>query len=156
MLSKEYQGQSKEFQTKHGEITIQEQNKRSEIIKNFENHYDNIKQQMDEEQAQLLDEDGSYHIEKETQKLQENYDDLLTQIKEKEELMDKSLTEKESGKANLKEQMETTLSTQQEQLKKEIEDYREACDKKVKEEQELDNVLKQYRERYQEFDKGLK
>ena len=70
--------------------------------------------------------------------------------------MEKSLAEKESGKVNLKEQMETTLSTQQEQLKKEIEDYKEACDKKVKEEQELDNVLKQYRERYQEFDKGLK
>lgn len=49
MLSKEYQNQSKEFKTKHEEITIQEQNKRSEIIKNFESHYDNIKQQMDEE-----------------------------------------------------------------------------------------------------------
>lgn len=44
--------------------------------------------------------------------MQENYDDLLTQIKEKEELMEKSLAEKESGKVNLKEQMETTLSTQ--------------------------------------------
>lgn len=38
--------------------------------------------------------------------------------------------------------MESTLSTQQEQLKKEIEDYKEATDKKIKEEQELDNVLK--------------
>ena len=44
MLSKEYQNQSKEFKTKHEEITIQEGNKRAEIIKNFENHYDNIKQ----------------------------------------------------------------------------------------------------------------
>ena len=70
--------------------------------------------------------------------------------------MKKSLEEKESGKVTLKEQMESTLSTQQEQLKKEIEDYKEAADKKAKEEQELDNVLKQYRERYQEFDKGLK
>lgn len=58
---------------------------------------------MDEEQAQLLDEDGQYHIEKETQKLQENYDDLIKQITEKEELMEKSLQEKESGKASLKE-----------------------------------------------------
>ena len=44
MLSKEYQNQSKEFKTKHEEITIQEQNKRADIIKNFEDHYSNIKQ----------------------------------------------------------------------------------------------------------------
>ena len=44
MLSKEYQNQSKEFKIKHEEITIQERDKRSEIIKNFENHYENIKQ----------------------------------------------------------------------------------------------------------------
>lgn len=58
---------------------------------------------MDEEQAQLVDEDGQYIIEKETQKLEENYNDLIKQIKEKEELMEKSLAEKESGKATLKE-----------------------------------------------------
>lgn len=66
---------------------------------------------MEEEQAQLVDENGVYIIEKETQKLQENYDDLIKQIKEKEELMEKSLAEKESGKVSLKEQMESTLST---------------------------------------------
>lgn len=103
MLSKEYQNQSKEFKTKHDEITVQEQNKRQDIIKNFENHYENIKQQMDEEQTQLVDENGQYIIEKETLKLEENYADLIKQIKEKEELMDKSLEEKESGKLNLKE-----------------------------------------------------
>jgi len=103
MLSKEYQNQSKEFKTKHDEITVQEQNKRQEIIKNFENHYENIKQQMDEEQTQLVDENGQYIIEKETLKLEENYADLIKQIKEKEELMEKSLEEKESGKLNLKE-----------------------------------------------------
>ena len=69
MLSKEYQNQSKEFKTKHEEIKVQEEHKRSEIIKNFEDHYNNIKQQMDEEQAQLLDKDGEYIIETETKKL---------------------------------------------------------------------------------------
>lgn len=58
---------------------------------------------MEEEQAQLVDEEGNYIIEKETQKLQENYDDLIKQIAEKEELMEKSLSEKESGKVSLKE-----------------------------------------------------
>ena len=66
---------------------------------------------MDEEQAQLVDENGKYIIEKETIKLEENYNDLIKQIKEKEELMEKSLAEKESGKLNLKDQMESTLST---------------------------------------------
>lgn len=32
---------------------------------------------MEEEQAQLVDENGVYIIEKETEKLQENYDDLI-------------------------------------------------------------------------------
>lgn len=58
---------------------------------------------MEEEQAQLVDEEGNYIIEKETQKLQENYDDLIKQIAEKEELMEKSLSEKETGKVSLKE-----------------------------------------------------
>jgi len=40
-------------------------------------------------------------IEKESQKLEENYNDLMTQIKEKEELMIKSLEEKETGKSSL-------------------------------------------------------
>ena len=62
--------------------------------------------------------------------------------------MEKSLAEKESGKVSLKEQMENTLSSQQEQLQKEIHDYREATEKKQKEEKELDNVLKQYKDRY--------
>ena len=49
MLSKEYQNQSKDFKTKHDEITVQEQEKRTDIIKKFEDHYENIKQQMEEE-----------------------------------------------------------------------------------------------------------
>ena len=58
---------------------------------------------MDEEQTQLLDENGNYIIEQETKKLLENYEDLTKQIAEKEELMEKSLAEKESGKVSLKE-----------------------------------------------------
>ena len=38
--------------------------------------------------------------------------------------------------------METTLSGQQEQLLKEIDDYKAASEKKESEEQELDKVLK--------------
>lgn len=52
--------------------------------------------------------------------------------------------------------MESTLSSQQEQLLKETQDYKEAIAKKQKEEGELDNVLKQYKDRYQEFNQGLK
>jgi|FLMP01.2.fsa_nt_emb hypothetical protein len=44
--------------------------------------------------------------------------------------MEKSLAEKETGKVSLKEQMESTLSSQQEQLLKEIQDYKEATQKK--------------------------
>lgn len=102
MLCKEYQNQSKEFKTKHDEISVSEKSKRGEIIKNFEDHYANIKKQMDEEQAQLVDaETGEYLIEKESQKLEENYNDLIAQIQEKGDLMTKSLEEKETGKSSL-------------------------------------------------------
>jgi hypothetical protein len=50
----------------------------------------------------LIDpETGVYLIENESQKLEDNYNDLMTQIKEKEELMEKSLEEKETGKSSL-------------------------------------------------------
>jgi len=79
MLCNEYQNQAKEFKTKHDEITLSESTKRGEIITNFEDHYANIKKQMDEEQAQLIDaETGEYLIEKESQKLDDNYNDLIT------------------------------------------------------------------------------
>ena len=102
MLCNEYQNQAKEFKTKHDEITLSESTKRGEIITNFEDHYANIKKQMDEEQAQLVDaETGEYLIEKESQKLEDNYNDLIAQIQEKGDLMTKSLEEKETGKSSL-------------------------------------------------------
>ena len=39
MLSQEYQQQAKQFKTKHEMIKKSEVDKRSEIIKNFENHF---------------------------------------------------------------------------------------------------------------------
>ena len=56
---------------------------------------------MDEEQKQLVDENGVYHMDKETDELEKQYQELLAEIKDKEELMEKSRNEKESTRLTL-------------------------------------------------------
>ena len=77
MLFKEYQSQSNQFKQKHEEISNSEVEKRESIIKNFENHYTNIKEQMDEEQKSLVDDLGVYLIDKETENLENSYQELM-------------------------------------------------------------------------------
>ena len=60
---------------------------------------------MDEEQKQLVDENGVYLMDKESDELEVQYQELLKEIAEKEELMDKSRTEKESTRKTLTEEM---------------------------------------------------
>ena len=50
---------------------------------------------MDEEHKSWVDESGVYHIDKETENLENSYLELMKEIKEKEELMEKSLAEKD-------------------------------------------------------------
>ena len=81
---------------------------------------------------------------------------MKAEIDEKAELMEKSIKDKDSGKENLQTQMTETLNQQAECLKKETESYKQAIDTKLKEEEELKNVQKQYKDRYSDFDKGVK
>ena len=50
---------------------------------------------MDDEHKSLVDENGLYHIDNETENLENSYLELMKEIKEKEELMEKSISEKD-------------------------------------------------------------
>lgn len=58
---------------------------------------------MDEENKQLVDEEGKYIMQKDTEQLEVHYEELLKEIGEKSELMIKSREEKEINKNKLKE-----------------------------------------------------
>jgi hypothetical protein len=101
ILSQEYQGQSKSFKEKHEQVQNDEVSKRQGIISNFENHYSSIKEQMKQDHAALCDEEGVLLILKENDNLEEKYQELMKEIEEKGELMEKQITEKEEGTSNL-------------------------------------------------------
>lgn len=94
VLSQEYQGQAKSFKEKHEQVQNDEVTKRQGIISNFENHYASIKEQMKTDHAALCDEDGVLQILKENDNLEEKYQELMKEIEEKGELMDKQIIEK--------------------------------------------------------------
>ena len=52
-MARDYQDQSKQFETKHVEIVQSEIKKREEIIANFDGHLAQIKVQMEEEKKTL-------------------------------------------------------------------------------------------------------
>jgi hypothetical protein len=63
--------------------------KNKEIIDNFNNHFNSIKEQLASDSKELTDEDGNLSINKENDNLEEKYADLIKEIEEKSELMDK-------------------------------------------------------------------
>ena len=148
LLSREYSIQNKDFKTKHEQIKADEIRKFEEIRDNFENHFKSIREQMDEEQKQLVDEEGVYVMDKESDELEKQYEELLAEITDKEQLMDKSRTEKESTRKTLTEEMKKTMESQGTQLVDDIEKYKEAIKAKKTEETEYQKMLKEYRDRY--------
>ena len=52
-ITRDFQDQKKQFETRHVEIARSEAQKREEIIKNFEGHIEQIRQQMEEERLTL-------------------------------------------------------------------------------------------------------
>jgi len=102
VLSKEYQSQSKQFKSKHEEIVNSESQKREMIIKNFEDHYKSIREQMEKDRLSFVDKDGVLEITKENQMLEEKYGELIKEIEEKTALMEKQIEEKQKGTSDIK------------------------------------------------------
>ena len=79
----------------------------------------------------LLDaETGELEIEKENRSLEEKYEELLKEIAEKSELMDKQLTDKEEGTTKIETQMTEQMASQEVDLRKQIDIYKEEAVKK--------------------------
>lgn len=106
VLTREYQNQNKTFSEKHQLIIDTEKKRREEIITNFENHLTQIKKQIKEDQDKLID---GNEIVKENKMLQEKYDDLIKEIEEKSEIMEKQLDEKEKTSGTIEEEMSTKI-----------------------------------------------
>lgn len=111
---------------------------------------------MQEDHKQLCDEEGKLLIYKENEDLQAKYEEIKKEIDEKGELMKKQIVEKDEGTAKLTDNLSEQLTTHEEDMKKQIEIYKENIVKKKQEEAELEKVLKEYSERFKDFDKSTK
>ena len=67
---------------------------------------------MDDEMKEMLDENGKYEIDKETDDMEEKYNELLAEIEEKRKLMKDSGVERKQTKTTILEQMKGTIESQ--------------------------------------------
>ena len=67
---------------------------------------------MDDEMKEMLDENGKYEIDKETDDMEEKYKELLAEIEEKRKLMKDSGVERKQTKTTILEQMKGTIESQ--------------------------------------------
>ena len=104
-ITREYQGQNKQFQERHNEIAHEEQSKREKIIANFEEHLKTIKSQMADDVERSKEENEQ--IRKETEDLEQKYQELKSECTEKMELMTTQMDEQDGKSQNI----EDTLST---------------------------------------------
>ena len=74
---------------------------------------------------------------------------------EKMELMKSVLTEKDSSGNSIQNQLEETIERNAADVKKQIELFKSQTEIKKTEEKELLTVLKDYRKKYQEFERNL-
>lgn len=117
VLTREYQSQNKKLKDNHESIIRGEQEKRAQIISNFENHLKQIREQIRED-AQKLEADGGGEVVKENNQLRTQYEALMKEIEEKSKLMDDQIAEKEKSSSTIEEDMTKKILLQEEEIKK--------------------------------------
>ena len=90
-ITREYNAQNKQFQERHIEIKADEQKKREDIVKNFDEHLRTIKQSMEKDVSQSQEENKQLIVE--TSDLENKYEDLKKECAEKIELMNTQMSE---------------------------------------------------------------
>lgn len=155
VLTREYQSQNKKLKDNHESIIKGEQEKREQIIANFENHLKQIREQIRED-AKKLEEDGGGEVVRENQQLQTQYDALMKEIEEKSKLMDEQIADKTSSGQNIEEEMTAKILLQEQEIKKQIEVYSAQAKIKTEEEAQLVSVLADYKKKYEEFSAAMK
>ena len=165
-MTREYNDQNKHFQTKHEEIKLQEIQKRDQISRNFEDHIIQIRQQMDDERVALRipndepregePEVWENEVVKENALLNHKYEELLKEIAEKSELMASQLEGKEGSSQKMEAQIQQDLDKQEKNVEQQAQLYAEQTEQKLKEKEELQKILKDYKGKYAEFEKATK
>ena len=153
VLTREYQSQNKTFQERHQMIIDSESKKRNDIMSNFETHLSQIKAQIKEDTEKM---EQSNEVLKENESLKEQYEALIKEIAEKAEMMDNQIQEKEKTSGSIEEEMTSKISNQEDEIKKQIEIYRQQNVVKIEEEKELVKVYNDYKKKYEEFSKSMK
>jgi hypothetical protein len=72
------------------------------------------------------------------------------------EMMSTQLSEQDGKQSNIEDTLTTQIDNQAEELKKQVEAYREQTKVKVEEEKQLITVLKEYKAKYTEFQQATK
>ena len=156
LLAKEYSKQNKDFKVKHEAVKKEEQDRISKVEESFGAHHAKIREQMDEEQKEMVDENGVYLIDKETDEMEEKYKELLAEIDEKRKLFKDQGKERKDTKTKILEQMKETISSQKVMISSEIEQLKKAVEEKKKEDVQLKDMVKEYREKFKEFSNSLR
>ena len=72
------------------------------------------------------------------------------------ELMTNQLNEQDGKHVTIEEALDQQINDQAEEIKKKAEQYKEQTEKRIEEEKQLITVLKEYKTKYQEFQKATK
>ena len=139
---------------RHSLISQEEAAKREQICKNFDDHLKTIKSQMSSDVAQSKAENDM--IKKETDELEIKYEELKLECAEKKAIMIASLEEQDGKQESIEQALDTQISSQAEEVKKRAEVYKLETAKSIAEEEQLFKVLKEYKSKYQEFQKANK
>ena len=139
---------------RHSLISQEEAAKREQICKNFDDHLETIKSQMSSDVAQSKAENDM--IKKETDELEIKYEELKLECAEKKAIMITSLEEQDGKQESIEQALDTQISSQAEEVKKRAEVYQLETAKSIAEEEQLFKVLKEYKSKYQEFQKANK
>ena len=80
---------------------------------------------MEEDNKKLVDEDGVSQLQKENESFKGKHEELLKEIEEKKEMMEKQLTDKDTAVGSIETQMKEQMETQGKQIREQIVTYTE-------------------------------
>ena len=93
---------------------------------------------------------------KETADLKVKYEDLKKECEEKMELMQKQIAEQDEKQNSIEDTLSGQIQNQIGEIHKQCDLYKEQTKVKVDEEKQLLSVLKEYKAKYQEYEKATK
>ena len=95
-------------------------------------------------------------IVKENRMLELKFEDLMKEINEKTVLMDEQIVSKDINSTAVEEKIQKDIADQEVQVQEKTDIYLKQTEKKREEEKELLKILKDYRQKFTEFDKANK